>query len=137
MTNDSAQLKPAAPRFEFKASAGDWLVLAIASSLVVLSYIVYWGQSVYGNQAAVYVAGKHWNSIDLYENKSFSVKGNLGESHFEVLDGKIRFVSSPCDGKQCVYTGWISQSGDIAACVPNGVSVRILGPDPRFDTMNF
>jgi hypothetical protein len=137
MTGGAAQAGPDLPRLGFRMYTGDWLVLAVALLVLATTYNSYWGSSLYGNQAAIFVAGKHRTSVDLYENRLFRIKGKLGESELQVVDGKIRFLSSPCDGKQCVYTGWISQSGEIAACVPNGVSVRILGPDPRFDTMNF
>lgn len=137
MTGGAAQAGPDLPRLGFKMTAGDWLVVGMALLLLTVTYKAYWGSSLYGNQAAIFVGGKHKSSVDLYENRFFKIKGKLGESELQVVDGKIRFLSSPCDGKQCVYTGWISQSGEIAACVPNGVSVRILGPDPRFDTMNF
>lgn len=137
MNSQTLQTEPPIPRFGFKLTSGDWLILGLALLFVSFTYITYWGQSVYGNQASIFVNGKFQSSVDLYENRVFTVSGKLGESELQVTDGKIRFLSSPCDGKQCVYTGWISQSGEIAACVPNGVSVRILGPDPRFDTMNF
>ncbi|WP_455201492.1 NusG domain II-containing protein [Kaarinaea lacus] len=120
-----------------KLTAGDRLLLALAVVSLGALYAVYWGQSVYGNQAAIAIAGKHWLTIDLYQEQVINVEGRLGDSKLEIKDGKIRFISSPCDTKQCIHQGWIHQSGEIAACVPNAISVRILGPDPRFDTMNF
>ncbi|MDX1812663.1 MAG: NusG domain II-containing protein [Gammaproteobacteria bacterium] len=120
-----------------KLTIGDRFILVLALTMVAAFYIVYWGQSVYGNQAVVAIGGKHWRTIDLYQDGIYDVPGVLGTSQLEVHDGKIRFISSPCDTKLCIHQGWISQSGEIAACVPNTVSVRILGPDPRFDTMNF
>ena len=123
--------------FGQKFTLGDRLILVIAVFGLTILYAVYWGQSVYGNQASIFVGGKHWSNIDLYENSIIKVKGKLGISELQVEDGKIRFISSPCDTQQCVHHGWIKQSGEIVACVPNTVSVRILGPDPRFDTMNF
>ena len=137
MTSEVSQANSGGQRWGFNITLGDWLVIIVALIWVITLYTVYWGQSVYGNQASVFIAGKHWTTIDLYENRTLTVKGKLGDSQLEVMDGKIRFISSPCDGKQCIYQGWIHQSGEIAVCVPNGVSVRILGPDPRFDTMNF
>lgn len=137
MTDGTTHSGPDFPWTGFRLTAGDKLILLLALLLVAFAYNAYWGSSVYGNQAAIMVSGKHKMSIDLYENRVFKVKGKLGESELQVVDGKIRFLSSPCDGKQCIYQGWISQSGEIAVCVPNEVSVRILGPDPRFDTMNF
>jgi len=137
MTGDVSQTSPDIPWIGFRLTLGDKLIVSLALLLVALSYSIFWGPSLYGNQASIVVNGKHKMSIDLYENRLFKVKGKLGQSELQVMDGKIRFLSSPCEGKQCIYQGWISQSGEIAACVPNGVSVRILGPDPRFDTMNF
>jgi len=137
MTNVSVHGDPGVPGIGFKLTRGDWLLTGCALLLVFFSYLTYWGPSLYGNQAAIFVNGKHRVSIDLYENRDLTIQGRIGKSELQVLDGKIRFLSSPCDGKQCIYQGWISQSGEMAACVPNGISVRILGPDPRFDTMNF
>ena len=118
-------------------TVGDRLLLALAIISLGVLYAVYWGQSSYGNQASIAIAGKHWSSINLYQDRIIDVEGQLGISQLEVKDGKIRFISSPCDTKQCIHQGWIQQSGEIVACVPNTISVRILGPDPRFDTMNF
>ncbi|MGD8560482.1 MAG: NusG domain II-containing protein [Gammaproteobacteria bacterium] len=120
-----------------KLTNGDRLLLLLAALILAALYGVYWGQGVYGNQAAIAVGGKHWSTIDLYQDQTLEVEGKLGISRLQVEDGNIRFTASPCDTKQCIHQGWIHQSGEIAACVPNGVSVRILGPDPRFDTMNF
>jgi len=123
--------------FGQKITIGDRFILTLALMAVAVLYVVYWGQSVYGNQAVVSIAGKHWRTVDLYEDAFYSVEGAKGISQLEVHNGKIRFIASPCDTKRCIHQGWISQSGEIAACVPNTISVRILGPDPRFDTMNF
>ena len=120
-----------------KLTTGDRLLLVVAVLGLGVLYVVYWGQSAYGNQAAIAVGGKHWAKADLYQDRFLDVEGKLGISRLEIKDGKIRFISSPCDNKQCIHQGWIQQSGEIVACVPNTVSVRILGPDPRFDTMNF
>ena len=120
-----------------KLTLGDRLLLALAVASLGILYAIFWGQSVHGNQATIFVGGKHWANVDLYQDRTIDVKGKLGISRLMVEDGKIRFISSPCDTKRCIHSGWIQQSGEIVACVPNTVSVRILGPDPRFDTMNF
>ena len=120
-----------------KLTRGDQLLLALALFSLGILYAVYWGQDLRGNQATIFVGGKHWANVDLFENRVIEVKGKMGISQLRVEDGKIRFISSPCDTKRCIQSGWIRQSGEIVACVPNTVSVRILGPDPRFDTMNF
>jgi hypothetical protein len=57
-----------------------------------------------------------------------------GSIHFDLLlrDGKIRFSKSDCPDQVCVYTGFIEKNGQIAACVPAGVLVRVIGnTDPN------
>ncbi len=44
---------------------------------------------------------------------------------FEVREGGIRVVESDCPHKVCVNTGWITRSGQIIACVPNRIVVRV------------
>ena len=117
--------------------AGDRLILMLAAILVAGLYWQFWGPSVDGTQASILVGGKYWSKVDLYENRIITVKGKNGDSVLKVENGKIRFISSACDTKLCVHRGWIKHTGEIIACVPNTVSVRILGSDPRFDAMNF
>jgi hypothetical protein len=54
-----------------------------------------------------------------------------------VHDGRIRFVASPCTGKQCIHSGWLDNDGEFAACLPNLISITITGRNPRFDSINF
>lgn len=116
---------------------GDVLVFVSALILLGFLYSSYWRDVFRGNQAAIMVAGKHWLNVDLFQNQWLDVPGALGVSKIQVEDGKIRFVQSPCDTKQCIHQGWISQGGEVAACLPNKISVQVLSTDPRFDSINF
>lgn len=116
---------------------GDKVILGVAIVFVLALYSIYWQQSRYGNQASVFIHGKFWSSFNLYEDQTITVKGKLGDSVLQIQDGNIRFVSSPCPNKICILHGWAQRGGEFIACVPNEVSVRILGPDSRFDTINF
>jgi hypothetical protein len=40
-------------------------------------------------------------------------------------DGRIRFAAADCPDKVCVNTGWISRPGEIAACVPGHLILKI------------
>ena len=44
---------------------------------------------------------------------------------FQIEDHKIRFLESECPEKICVHTGWLSRENDIAACLPNRVTLYI------------
>jgi len=80
---------------------------------------------------------ERWARLNLFQNQELHATGVLGNSHIRVLDGRVRFIDSPCPNKLCVHTGWLSQGGENATCLPNRVSVQILASDPRFDSINF
>ena len=46
-----------------------------------------------------------------------------------VEEGRIRFLSSGCPDKVCVRSGWLSRTGQTAACLPAGVVVRVQAAD--------
>jgi hypothetical protein len=114
-------------------------MLIFLSALILLGFLYssYWRDTYRGNQAAILVGGKHWMNVDLFQNQYIDVPGALGISKLQVEDGQIRFVQSPCDTKQCIHQGWISHGGELAACLPNTISVQILSADPRYDSINF
>ena len=49
--------------------------------------------------------------------------------------GKIRFEKSDCTDLICVYTGWISRPGQIAACLPNRILIKIVGESEEVDVV--
>jgi hypothetical protein len=120
-----------------KLSRGDIVVWLLAATLLVGLYTAFWQSDGRGAEAVVLVNGKRWARLDLFQNQDLEVPGPLGHSHIQVRNGQVRFVASPCPNKLCVHTGWLSQGGEVAICLPNKVSLQILGSDPRFDTINF
>ncbi|HHI93041.1 MAG TPA: NusG domain II-containing protein [Gammaproteobacteria bacterium] len=120
-----------------KLSRGDTVVWLLAATLLIGLYTVFWQADGHGAEAVVLVNGKRWARLDLFHNQDLKVPGPLGHSRIQVRDGQVRFVDSPCPHKLCVHTGWLSQGGEVAICLPNKVSLQILGNDPRFDAINF
>ena len=43
----------------------------------------------------------------------------------EYDQGRIRFAKADCPDQICVHTGWISRSGELSACVPGRLVLRI------------
>ncbi len=120
-----------------KLSRGDAVVWLLATTLLVSLYMMFWQADGHGAEAVVLVNGKRWARLDLFQNQDLDVPGPLGHSHIQVRDGQVRFVNSPCPNQLCVHTGWLSQGGEVSICLPNKVSLQILGSDPRFDAINF
>lgn len=69
----------------------------------------------------------------LSQDREILVPGPLGETLVEIKDEQVRFVSSPCRDKICVYASFLSRRGQWAACLPNGVFVTITGEDAAGD----
>lgn len=116
---------------------GDWLVLALAAVLLSTLYAGFWVDGGRGTEARILVDGKPWARLDLFQNQDLRVPGKLGVSHIAVRDGAVRFVASPCPTQMCVHQGWLREGGETAVCLPNRVSVQILGANPRFDSISF
>lgn len=116
---------------------GDSVVWLLAALLITGLYARYWVADSHGAEVVVLVDGKRWARLNLFNAQDIEVPGPLGHSHIQVRDGQVRFVDSPCPNKQCIHTGWLSQGGEVAVCLPNKISVQVLADDPRFDAVNF
>ena len=73
----------------------------------------------------------------LHPDRTLRITGALGESIIEVSNGRIRFASSPCTTQACVHSGWLTYAGEFAACLPNRISLTLVGKEPRYDAINF
>lgn len=114
------------------------LVITLLAGLGVGGlYPLNWGAHGLGETAHIFIPGQPEQIVDLGEEHRYIIAGPLGDNVLEVRDGKIRFVQSPCSGKQCIHSGWLSESGDFAACLPNRVSLMVAGKEQRYDTINF
>ena len=111
------------------------LLLLVALALPGL-YLHYW-QNGSSQQARILADEQLDRIVPLFPDRTIEVNGRLGDSVLEIRDGRIRFRESPCRNRACIHQGWLSQAGQTAACLPNRVSVQLLGADPRFDAINF
>lgn len=115
----------------------DWIAVLLAAALLPGLYMRYWGGEGPAEAVRIAASGQQDITVPLSGNRRFTVQGPLGESVIEIRDGRVRFISSPCRGQQCVHSGWLAHAGDLAACLPNGILVTVTGRDRRFDSINF
>lgn len=116
--------------------AGDLVVLALGASFVGASYAAFWGDRTAGTEAAVFLGKEQVALLDLASDGDHDVDGRIGASVLRVQAGRIRFVDSPCPGRICVHSGWLARSGEVAACLPNGVVVEVQGGEREYDAVN-
>ncbi|MBQ6043089.1 MAG: NusG domain II-containing protein [Clostridia bacterium] len=106
------------------------LFIALAVLLIGAAALIFISLSQGGGRTAVVeYRGETVRVIDLdgvKEGYTFTVSGDL-EVVIEVSPQGIRFLSSPCPDKRCVEFGLLSKKGQVAVCMPAGISVRITG----------
>jgi hypothetical protein len=60
-------------------------------------------------------------------DRTVALPGPLGETVLAIRQGRARIISSPCPRKICMGMGAIALEGDLLACVPNHLLVRVVG----------
>ena len=73
-----------------------------------------------GSRVSVNANGVHYEYAAT-ANGVYSVAGELGETTFEIKDGRVRIVDSPCPNKTCVAQGWHNP----LVCLPNKVMITV------------
>ena len=115
----------------------DHLLLLITICTLPLLYAQFWQQQGTASHIQVQAGNAAPVTAPLAADRTLHVHGPLGDSVIEVSKGRARFFSSPCAGQACIHSGWLQAAGDMAACLPNRISLQIVGARPRFDTINF
>ena len=119
-----------------KPLIGDWIV--IVSSLV---FVLFLFQTLWSNETAAKLRIRLGNTVygtfSLQQNRLLHIHGNIGNATIEIKDGKARFRESPCNTQYCVHQGWLNKAGQIAICLPNQLSLELLGAKKHFDTLNY
>lgn len=61
------------------------------------------------------------------ENTELQIEGEIGISIIKIQDNRAFFVDSPCPNHVCTDTPALRFNNDWAACMPNGIFIRIEG----------
>jgi hypothetical protein len=116
---------------------GDAVVVALAALLVGAAWASLWRGGGPAEYAEVTAPGGATTRLELAMDTVDDIQGRIGVSRIEVREGRVRFAEAPCVGRQCIHSGWLSRSGQVAACLPNGVVVEVFGRDRQYDAVTF
>lgn len=104
--------------------------LLVAGAVLCLALVLLLGIRLFARPGAAAVVttadGSFTMPLDQDTTRDLTGKDGIHVT-LEVAGGQIRFAASDCPDKVCVHSGWLSRSGQSAACVPAGVAVRITG----------
>lgn len=106
---------------------GDWLIV-LSLSVVSLLGLAWLAMAPGGSQVVVTCAGQVCFTAPIDQPHKVDLDGPLGKTHLVIDDQGARISSSPCPRKICIAMGSASRTGDLLACVPNRILVRIDSP---------
>ena len=115
---------------------GDWLTLLLGSICVALLALKLWSSAL-ADKAVIRSGGKIFREVPLSRDQQIEVPGPLGVSVISIQNRKARIASDPSPRQYCVRQGWLQQSGEIALCLPNQVSVELAGSTKKYDSLNY
>jgi len=115
---------------------GDWLTLLLGSLFVVMLTLTLWGGDL-ADKAIIRSGGKIFREAPLSRDQQIEVPGPLGVSIINIQQRKARIASDPSPRQYCVRQGWLQLAGEIALCLPNQVSVELVGSRKKYDSLNY
>lgn len=116
---------------------GDWLVLGVAALFTAWLFAFIWQGDDRAEKAVVRAGGKVFVELSLTHNQTLDVPGPLGVSLITVEGGRARVARDPSPRQYCVKQGWLSRAGETAICLPNQISLELVGRTKRYDSLNY
>ena len=98
----------------------DILIIILVAAAGVFLTVRGLGQK--GSRVVVNAAGTRYE-YSASQNGTYSVSGELGPTTFEIKDGRVRIIDSPCPNKTCISQGWHNP----LVCLPNKVMITVEG----------
>ncbi|NLM77853.1 MAG: NusG domain II-containing protein [Ruminococcaceae bacterium] len=108
---------------------GDWLAYGLIGCLAIVLLAFAPGRQDRGAvQAVLTREGETILTVTAEQMKAGGSAEIEAEGYHylvEYADNRIRFAEADCPDRICVRSGWISRPGQIAACVPGQLILRV------------
>lgn len=110
----------------------DKIIIATLLSMALIIYLLFAG-FIFGEQpetVVIFVDGKEYASYNLAEIsgiKNVEINTELGHNTVEITSDGARVTEASCPDKTDIQSGKISKPGQMLVCVPNRLTVRIIG----------
>jgi len=112
------------------------LVIVVSAITVIFLSKTLWSNAP-ASQLMIRQADKIIGTYDLNQTRDLHLHGPLGDSHISIAQGQVRFKQSPCTNQYCVHQGWLNHAGQVAICLPNQISLQLIGEDKPYDSLNY
>lgn len=97
---------------------------------LLLYFVVSYGGKL-GRKVVVSVEGVQIGEYSLAMDGEYTL--NDGSNFLVVEDGSARVISANCPNKLCVKQGVIRYTGQCITCLPNKLTVTVVGGDDSVD----
>lgn len=115
---------------------GDGFVIIISIIAVSILFNTLWlGEAA--SKVQIRSGSQIFSTLSLNQQRTLEVPGPLGNTIVAIDNGKVRVVSDPSPRQYCVKQGWLEQAGQVAMCLPNQVSVELIGNKKLYDSLNY
>ena len=115
---------------------GDWLIIILFCALIIISTKLLWNLPQ-GEYLEIYKNNEILGTYSLNQKITKIINGAKGDTTIIIDNGKVRFASAPCAKKYCIHQGWINKANQIIICIPNEISISILGGKKNYDSINY
>jgi len=122
---------------------GDLILIAAIVVIIAAAFLITEtlksGDSSVNKTAEISQSSKIIKTIDLKKvtkAEDIVIAGKY-RNVVRVEQGRIRFIESNCPDQICVKTGWLLSSGDIAVCLPNQATIKIVGKADNIDVVSY
>jgi hypothetical protein len=115
---------------------GDWLIVAGSVIIIVYLFQTLWS-SEHATKVQIRLGDKIYATYTLNQQRDVHVHGPIGTAVISIGQGKARFSKSPCHNQYCVHQGWLTRAGQAAICLPNQISLELIGENKPYDSLNY
>jgi len=115
---------------------GDWITLFLGCIAVAWLTLQLWGGG-FADRAIIRSGGKIFQELSLSQDQQIKVSGPLGISVITIEKHRARISSDPSPRQYCVRQGWLERAGETAICLPNQISLELIGRQKKYDSLNY
>lgn len=115
---------------------GDWLIILVCVLGVLYLFQILWTNE-HAAKVQIRLGDKIYATYSLNQQREIHVHGKLGDAVISISQGKVRFAKSPCTTQYCVHQGWLTRAGQVAICIPNQISLELVGEAKSYDSLNY
>lgn len=115
---------------------GDWLMIIFSAIIIAYLFQTLWSHE-HASKVQIRIGDKVHATYDLNQQRDIKVPGPIGDAVIHISQGKVRFAKSPCHNQYCVHQGWLTHSGQAAICLPNQISLELIGNQKPYDSLNY